>query len=107
MLQNTSTWPGLRNVIGGGRCPLSTAHQRPEDYQNDRDSVFRLFNDTIKGGDFRSPESNVYRLPEVSGLGPRSLASLWMSSGRRRRRHHLIGRPPTKATANAHWLGAR
>src|SRR5205807_8294595 len=35
-------------------------------YQNDGDSVYRLFSDTIKGGDFRSREANVYRLAEVS-----------------------------------------
>ena len=37
-----------------------------KNYQNDNDSVFRLFYDTIKGGDFRARESNVYRLAEVS-----------------------------------------
>ena len=37
-----------------------------KNYQNDGDSVYRLFYDTIKGGDFRSRESNVYRLAEVS-----------------------------------------
>ena len=37
-----------------------------KNYQNDGDSVFRLFHDTIKGGDFRSREANVYRLAEVS-----------------------------------------
>ncbi len=37
-----------------------------KNYQNDGDSVWRLFYDTIKGGDFRSRESNVYRLAEVS-----------------------------------------
>jgi len=37
-----------------------------KDYQNDGDSVFRLFHDTIKGGDFRAREANVYRLAEVS-----------------------------------------
>lgn len=37
-----------------------------KNYQNDGDSVFRLFYDTIKGGDYRSRESNVYRLAEVS-----------------------------------------
>src|SRR6201747_605296 len=37
-----------------------------KNYQNDGDSVERLFHDTIKGGDFRSRESNVYRLAEVS-----------------------------------------
>jgi len=37
-----------------------------KNYQNDGDSVFRLFYDTVKCGDFRSRESNVYRLAEVS-----------------------------------------
>ncbi len=37
-----------------------------KNYQNDGDSIFRLFYDTIKGGDFRSREANVYRLAEVS-----------------------------------------
>ena len=37
-----------------------------KNYPNDGDSVFRLFYDTIKGGDFRSREANVYRLAEVS-----------------------------------------
>ena len=39
-----------------------------KNYQNDGDSVFRLFYDTIKGGDFRSREANVYRLAEVSAI---------------------------------------
>src|SRR5437762_5428433 len=38
-----------------------------KNYQNDGDSIWRLFYDTIKGGDFRSREANVYRLAEVSG----------------------------------------
>ncbi len=37
-----------------------------KNYQNDGDSVFRLFYDTVKGGDFRSREGNVYRLAQVS-----------------------------------------
>ncbi|GMU50892.1 MAG: succinate dehydrogenase flavoprotein subunit [Candidatus Xenobia bacterium] len=37
-----------------------------KNYQNDGDSVFRLFYDTVKGGDFRSRESNVHRLAELS-----------------------------------------
>jgi succinate dehydrogenase / fumarate reductase flavoprotein subunit len=37
-----------------------------KNYQNDGDSTFRLFYDTVKGGDFRARESNVYRLAEVS-----------------------------------------
>lgn len=38
-----------------------------KNYKNDNDSTYRLFYDTIKGGDFRARESNVYRLAEVSG----------------------------------------
>jgi len=38
-----------------------------KNYHNDGDSVFRLFYDTVKGGDFRSREANVHRLAEVSG----------------------------------------
>ncbi len=37
-----------------------------KNYQNDGDSVFRLFYDTIKGGDFRAREANVYRLAQIS-----------------------------------------
>jgi succinate dehydrogenase / fumarate reductase flavoprotein subunit len=37
-----------------------------KNYQNDGDSIYRLFYDTIKGGDFRSREANVYRLAQVS-----------------------------------------
>jgi succinate dehydrogenase / fumarate reductase, flavoprotein subunit len=38
-----------------------------KNYRNDGDSVYRLFYDTVKGGDFRSREANVYRLAQVSG----------------------------------------
>ncbi|HCK23051.1 MAG TPA: fumarate reductase/succinate dehydrogenase flavoprotein subunit, partial [Bacteroidetes bacterium] len=37
-----------------------------KNYKNDGDSVYRLFYDTVKGGDFRSREANVHRLAEVS-----------------------------------------
>ncbi|MBT8495115.1 MAG: FAD-binding protein, partial [Deltaproteobacteria bacterium] len=37
-----------------------------KNYQNDGDSIYRLFYDTVKGGDFRSREANVYRLAEAS-----------------------------------------
>ncbi|EOD65499.1 fumarate reductase/succinate dehydrogenase flavoprotein subunit [Amycolatopsis vancoresmycina] len=37
-----------------------------KNYRNDGDSVYRLFHDTVKGGDFRARESNVYRLAQVS-----------------------------------------
>ena len=37
-----------------------------KNYQNDGDSIYRLFYDTVKGGDFRAREANVYRLAEIS-----------------------------------------
>ena len=37
-----------------------------KNYQNDGDSIYRLFYDTVKGGDYRSREANVYRLAQVS-----------------------------------------
>src|SRR6476619_4322484 len=37
-----------------------------KNYQNDGDSVWRLFEDTLKGGDYRSREANVYRLAHLS-----------------------------------------
>ena len=37
-----------------------------KNYQNDGDSIYRLFYDTVKGGDYRSREANVHRLAEVS-----------------------------------------
>ena len=37
-----------------------------KNYQNDGDSIFRLFYDTVKGGDYRAREANVYRLAQVS-----------------------------------------
>ncbi len=39
----------------------------PKNYSNDGDSIYRLFYDTVKGGDYRARESNVYRLAQVSG----------------------------------------
>ena len=39
----------------------------PKNYANDSDSIYRLFYDTVKGGDYRAREANVYRLAQVSG----------------------------------------
>ncbi len=39
-----------------------------KNYQNDNDSIYRLFYDTIKGGDYRAREANVYRMAEVANL---------------------------------------
>src|SRR6266481_2106568 len=54
----------------GGAASASIAAQgginAAKNYQNDGDSVFRLFYDTVKGGDFRSREPNVYRLAQIS-----------------------------------------
>ena len=47
-----------------------------KNYRNDGDSIFRLFYDTIKGGDYRSRESNVYRLAEISN---NIIARIWIS----------------------------
>ncbi len=38
-----------------------------KNYQNDGDSVWRLSSDTVKGGDYRSREANIYRLAQISG----------------------------------------
>jgi succinate dehydrogenase / fumarate reductase flavoprotein subunit len=46
-----------------------------KNYQNDGDSVYRLFYDTIKGGDYRAREANVHRLAEVSGT---SSINVWL-----------------------------
>ena len=48
-----------------------------KNYQNDGDSVYRLFYDTIKGGDYRAREANVYRLAEVL---TQSSTSAWLKA---------------------------
>jgi succinate dehydrogenase/fumarate reductase flavoprotein subunit len=48
-----------------------------KNYQGDGDSVFRLFYETVKGGDYRARESNVHRLAEVSA---KSLISAFLRS---------------------------
>ena len=47
--------------------PLEGGINAAKNYCNDGDSVWRLFYETLKGGDFRAREANVYRLAEVSG----------------------------------------
>jgi succinate dehydrogenase / fumarate reductase flavoprotein subunit len=59
-------WP---RSCSGGRAHSIAAQggiNAAKNYQNDGDSVYRLFYDTIKGGDFRAREANVYRLAQVS-----------------------------------------
>src|SRR4029453_7420399 len=41
-------------------------HNAAKNYRNDGDSVYRLFYDTVKGGDYRAREANVYRLAQLS-----------------------------------------
>ena len=66
-----------------------------KNYQNDGDSVYRLFYDTIKGGDFRSREANVYRLAEVSNLHHRPMRR----AGRARLPANMAGCSPTARSA--------
>src|SRR3979411_1694873 len=55
---------------GGPRRAHSVAAQgginAAKNYQNDGDSIYRLFYDTVKGGDYRAREANVYRLAQIS-----------------------------------------
>ena len=52
----------------------------PKNYANDGDSIYRLFYDTVKGGDYRARESNVYRLAQVSNSISRQ-SLLWRRAG--------------------------
>ena len=52
-----------------------------KNYQNDGDSVYRLFYDTIKGGDFRSREANVYRLAELASTSSTNGVKAFHSRG--------------------------
>ena len=77
-----------------------------KNYQNDGDSVWRLFYDTIKGGDFRAREANVYRLAEISVQHHRPVrgAGRAVRAGVRR----LAGQPLVRRRAGvAHVLRAR
>ncbi len=58
-----------------------------KNYQNDGDSVYRLFYDTVKGGDYRAREANVYRLAEVSNAYHRPMRSPGCSFRTRIRRY--------------------
>ena len=73
--------PPPRSASRATTCIVSAFHDSPrrahsiaaqgginaaKNYRNDGDSIFRLFYDTVKGGDFRSREANVYRLAQIS-----------------------------------------
>jgi succinate dehydrogenase / fumarate reductase flavoprotein subunit len=73
-----------------------------KNYQNDGDSVFRLFYDTIKGGDFRSREANVYRLAEISNA-----ISAWPSASRSPGNTAAISRTAPSAERRSRALSTR
>ena len=72
-----------------------------KNYRNDNDSIYRLFYDTIKGGDYRAREANVYRMAEVSnciidqcvGQGVRSAV----------RRFRVRSMPAAKPASSCCW----
>ena len=77
-----------------------------KNYRNDGDSVYRLFYDTVKGGDYRARESNVYRLAQVSLTHHRPVrgpGGAVRPRLRRAPRHPLLRRRPVPA----HLLRAR
>ena len=77
-----------------------------KNYQNDGDSVYRLFYDTIKGGDYRSREANVYRLAQVSRQHHRPMRGAGRAVRPRIRR--VAGQPFVRRRAGfAHVLRAR
>lgn len=86
-----------------------------KNYQNDGDSVYRLFYDTIKGGDYRAREANVYRLAEVSNAiidqcvaqGVPSLANTvvcWITVHSVVLRFHVHSMPAVKPDSSCCWV---
>ena len=65
---SATTWiaSAFRTAPGEHTIAAQGGINAAKNYQNDGDSVYRLFYDTVKGGDFRSREANVHRLAEVS-----------------------------------------
>ena len=85
-----------------------------KNYQNDNDSVYRLFYDTIKGGDYRAREANVYRLAEVSNLiidqcvaqgvpSPVSTAVCWPTVRSAARRYRVPSTPAARPDSSCCW----
>ena len=66
----------------------------PKNYANDGDSVWRLFYDTVKGGDYRAREANVYRLAQVSG---NIIDQVWRKACRLRATMPAISTPARSA----------
>ena len=90
-----------------------------KNYQNDNDSVYRLFYDTIKGGDYRAREANVYRLAEVSNLhhrpvrgaraspSPASTAACWPTARSAARRYRVRSTPAARRASSFCWAPTR
>jgi len=62
----TRSIPSSRAVWRAHSIAAQGGINAAKNYQNDGDSVYRLFYDTVKGGDFRAREANVYRLAQIS-----------------------------------------
>ena len=78
-----------------------------KNYQNDNDSVYRLFYDTIKGGDYRAREANVYRLAEVSSPSPASTAACWPTVRSAARRYRVRSTPAARRASSFCWAPTR
>lgn len=89
-----------------------------KNYQNDNDSVYRLFYDTIKGGDYRAREANVYRLAEVSNLiidqcvgqgvpFAASTAACWPTVRSAARRYRVRSTPAARRASSSCWAPTR
>ena len=72
-----------------------------KNYQNDGDSVYRLFYDTVKGGDFRAREANVYRLAQNQRAHHRSVRGPGRSLCPRIRRHRWRTAPSAARRSRA------
>ena len=85
-----------------------------KNYQNDNDSVYRLFYDTIKGGDYRAREANVYRLAESRTSSstsawhraypsPASTAACWPTARSAARRYRARSTPAARPASSCCW----
>ena len=84
-----------------------------KNYRNDNDSIYRLFYDTIKGGDYRAREANVYRMAEVSNCiisasarafrSHASTAVCWTTVRSAVRRFRVRSMPAAKPASSCCW----
>ena len=83
-----------------------------KNYQNDGDSVYRLFYDTVKGGDYRAREANVYRLAEVSNniidhLSHANMEVCWQTVRSVEHRCHVHSMPKDRPDSSCCWVLTR